>query len=101
MVLNILLGLLRIVLFSLVISAVFCGFQWLFFLVGIAENGATWDKFLWGALGIAIFLAIYTLITIAITMYRMYKDPIFKDAHLKTGISWKDYKKITGKDENT
>lgn len=83
---------------SLVLSAIFCIGQWLFYFIGLCDNGASWSKFFWGAVCLFIILSVVYASHTAITMYRMYKDPVFKYAHLRLGLSWKQYKEIKDKD---
>jgi hypothetical protein len=44
--------------------------------------------FLW------MIMIFYGLWNVIITIYRWHKDPIFKDANIKLGLSWKDYQRI-------
>lgn len=83
----------RIALQSVLLSAFCSVIQWLLNLTGLSDNKATWDKFFWGALGFFVLLFIWFMCATSITLYRMHKDPLFKDAHLMTGISWKNYKR--------
>lgn len=91
--------LLRIALQSVALSALFIGVLWVLHIAGLSDREVTWLKFLFGAIGIFILLTLYAVLTTATTLYRMHKDPAFKDAHLMTGISWKDYKRIKGKNK--
>lgn len=76
-----------------VISAVFCAIQWVLSLLSFCSK-PTLSKFVWGAVVLFAVLFLYTCYTTAMTMFRFRKDPVFKDAHLKTGISWRDYKRL-------
>lgn len=42
---------------ALAISGVLCGIQWLLSLVHVC-GAPTWSKFIWGAVGIAIFFVV-------------------------------------------
>ena len=81
---------------SIVMSAFFALCKWLLSLLGIC-NVSTWVDFIAGAIGLFVLLFIYAGVKTAITMYRYHKDPVFKDANMKIGIGWKDYKRFMKK----
>jgi len=83
---------------SAVISAILWVCQWLLSFTGICEKPAL-SKLFWGGLGVYALLFIYSVVVTVVTLFRCYKDPVFKDAHLRTGISWKNYKKFAEKNE--
>lgn len=60
-------------------------------------NTPTWLDFLFGALGIFIFLFAYACCHTALTMYRYHKDPEFEELNKALGISWHDYKRLNNK----
>ena len=35
-----------------------------------------------------------------LTLYRYHKDPVFKDANLRLGLSWREYNKIINDKNN-
>ena len=78
---------------SVALSALFCLAQWLLSLFGVC-NVPTWHKFVWGGVGLFCLFFIYSCYTTFITMYRFYKDPVFKEMNLRMGITWKDYKRF-------
>ena len=80
---------------SAVLSAIFCLIQWLLSLIGLC-NTPSWNKFLWGGVALFCFLFLLYSYKTIITLYRYYKDPVFREANLKMGISWKDYKRLRG-----
>lgn len=82
---------------SVVLSAFCWCVQWVLNHVGVSYMEATMGKFLWGSIGFFIILLLLYAAKTIVTIYRMHKDPTFKDAHLRTGISWKDYKRFTRK----
>ena len=90
--------LLRISVISLVVSAIFWAAQWLLSLMSICSK-PNLGKFIGGAIAIFTILFLYSIIQTAITLYRFHKDPVFKDTHLKTGMSWKDYKRFKSYDQ--
>lgn len=88
-----------IIMQSLVISA-FCSiFQWFLSLIGVSSK-PTWDDFLWGSVGFFIFLFISSVFMTCLTLYRYHKDPVFKDANLRLGLSWREYNKIINDKNN-
>ena len=82
---------------SVALSAFCWCVQWVLNHVGLSDMEATMGKFLWGSACFFIILFLLYGATTALTMYRMHKDPIFKDAHLRTGMSWKDYQRLKNK----
>ena len=85
----------REVLFAVLLSAVFTGMKALCYLLGWCGKPG-WTDFLGGALGLIAFFLLWRA---GHTLYymRLYKkNPVFREAHLNTGITWREYKKIKG-----
>ncbi len=76
-------------------SLVYSALHWLF------TGEMSWQMFLGGTLAIFLFLFAWSVFDTAKTLYRFHKDPIFKRAHLMTGISWKDYKRLRRRMKST
>lgn len=88
--------LIRIFIGNAIIALLLSGIFWIIQLVLSllpSVSSPDYKKFLWGALGIYILLVAYDIVTGAILFYHCIKDPMFRDAHMKTGMSWSDYKK--------
>ena len=87
-------GTLAIIAFqSIVVSAFFTLCKWLLSLLGLC-NAPTWFNFVGGAAILFSVLFLYSVGNTCITLYRYNKDPVFKEANLKVGLSWKDYKAL-------
>ena len=79
--------------YAIFYSAIFTFLQWIVSFMGLC-NAPTLKKFLYGALSLFIIFYLYHISSFLITLYHMHKDPMFKEAHIKTGISWSNYKKL-------
>lgn len=87
------LQLLRMASLSLIISAVFILLKWIASLLSISDP-PTWLNFWAGAAAIFVLWFICSVAQTIITFYRFSNDPAFKEAHLRTGISWRTYKHL-------
>ena len=84
------------VLQSAILSALFCLIQWLLSLTGLCSI-PSWHKFLFGGLALFCFLFLLYSYNTIITLYRYHKDSVFREANIRTGISWRDYKRLRNK----
>lgn len=68
--------------------------HFVFYFIGFAETTPTGERFLWGWL--IFFLIFFVLggIHTCATMYRMWKEPLFKMLYMSTGLSWDKYKEL-------
>ncbi len=86
--------LVRMFIICLILSA-FCSA--IFFL----GNGfVRWWQFLGGACGFFFLWFLLSCYQTIIALYRMHKDPVFRDAHLRTGITWSEYKRLKKEKKN-
>ena len=53
-----------------------------------------WGQFFFGALAIFLFLFLDGIYNWIQTIRLMRKDPVFREMTTRTGISWRDYKKM-------
>jgi small-conductance mechanosensitive channel len=83
---------------SIIIAILFGGLMYLLHLVSIV-NKPSWTNVLGMAFLLWVFMILNGLWRVAITAYRWHKDPVFKDANIKLGISWESYQRIKHKDE--
>lgn len=72
---------------ALFISGVIC-------LVRLVFATVTANQFWGGALGVFAILALVNIYNWVRTLLLMRKDSAFKEMTLKTGISWRDYKRL-------
>lgn len=86
----------RDILLAVLLSAIFTGIKAVCHLLRLCGRPG-WVDFIGGALGLFVFFMIWR---IGRTLYymRLYKKyPAFKEAHLNTGITWREYGKIKSK----
>lgn len=88
-------------LYKELIKAVFVDALWalglsgLFSLIRVIFRGnVTRVQFLGGALVIFLFLFLDYIYNIIRTLILMKKDPIFKEMIMRTGMTWREYKKF-------
>lgn len=83
----------RELIISILLSALFTLGQFVCSLLKITSRPG-WKDFLWGAAGIFVVLIVYRIVASMRLAYLYKKHPDFWNANKKTGITWKEYKKV-------
>lgn len=91
--LHFIVSLIRFAFLSTLLSVILGGIQWLLSLTCLVE-APTWNKILWGGIGLFVLIFVYSAYKAIQASYHSYKDPIFRDMACSTGISWNDYKRL-------
>lgn len=78
-----------------VISAFFCLMKWIGSLL-LWSKSPSWGDFLGGGIGVFVLLFLLDVFSIIRYIVRCKRDPLFKEMSERTGIQWRDYKKLKG-----
>jgi len=87
----------RDLLLAIMLSAFFSALKFIGSLLHICGR-LRWVDFLGGVLTLFIFFILWRAGHTLYYMHLYKKDPIFMEAHMRTGISWWDYKRLRNKD---
>lgn len=69
------------------------GIRYLLFLFSLVEKPA-WSNVFGMAVLLFSFMVIRGLFGVILFVYRCYKNPDFKQAHMRTGMDWKTYNRL-------
>lgn len=78
---------------SLALSALFSLCQLLLSLASVCDP-PTWQKFFGGAIVLFIIFFLNGCFQVLLYYIRCRRDPVFKQVNLKSGLSWRDYKRL-------
>ncbi len=81
---------------SVFFSALLWGAKWVFSLLSIGKTPG-WKEFIWGSAGIFLLLFLCTTYKFIKTLYHCKKEPMFRQMHIETGISWEEYQALRRK----
>lgn len=90
---QLLIHLLRLLVIATMIALVYGGIRFILSLLSVCDTPTFWN-IASCAIGIFLFMVLCGLYNVCLMAYRGHKDPLFKEMHIRTGISWENYKRL-------